>query len=317
MVNDTKNCYLCGSGNLDEVRNRLRYDIQRSVLQCADCGINYLQPEEIPQGYYQRDYRKMYTPVLGKALTPQEVFDVCFPYQQARIDELRHILNKDMKVLDIGCSTGHFLHALKDNVSERIGIELNEKEAEFARENLGICVHQTPLDQTDISHGYFDMITVFQALEHMDDPLSFLKSIYPYLAPDGVLVIEVPNVEDALLSLYQIQEYQDFWYREPHVFNYSKKALEMTLKKTGFEGTIKTTQSFNLINHMNWILNHKPQASNSQMSKPVLVESENVDKKMRDEFNQWFKKVDDEYKAMLNKYSLGENLLFIGRRRKK
>jgi hypothetical protein len=152
-------------------------------------------------------------------------------------------------------------------------------------------------------------------LEHIDDPIEFLISIHKYLKPEGFLVVEVPNIQDALISLYNIKEYSDFWFREPHVFYYSPKTLSLVLEKCGFVGETKTIQNFNLMNHINWIRNKKPQETNVEMSKPILVNSDSTDPAIKEEFNQWFLDVDEKYKKLLNKHELGENVLFIGKRR--
>lgn len=314
MVNIDKVCYLCGKEELKVIRTKLRYDIKRNVLECHNCGIIYLEPKPIPKDYYKHEYRKLYTPILGKKLSAKQIFDIFFPYQKARIDEIKHILNPGMKALDIGCSSGHFLHALKNHVKECIGIEFNKEEAEFANKTLGIKVYTEPIEKTDISFEYFDLITVFQVLEHIDDPIKLLTTIHKYLKPEGFLCVEVPNVQDALISLYQIKEYCDFWFREPHVFYYSPRTLSMMLEKCGFIGKTKTAQNFNLINHINWILNRKPQKTNVEMSEPILVKSDSTDPAIKEEFNQWFWEVNEKYKKLLNKHELGENVLFIGKK---
>ena len=317
MTNVDKSCYLCGKKELKIIRTNLRYDIKRNVLGCQNCGIIYLEPKPIPKNYYEREYRKLYTPVLGKKLNAKQIFDMFVPYQKARIDEIKHILNPEMRALDIGCSSGHFLCTLKNHIKECSGIELNKEEAKFASKTLGLKVYTEPIEEIDVQPEYFDLITMFQVLEHVDDPIKFLKIIHRYLKPEGFLIVEVPNIQDALISLYQIKEYDDFWFREPHVFYYSPKTLSMMLEKCGFVGETKTIQNFNLINHINWVLNRKPQDTNIEMSKPTLVNSDFIDPVIKEEFNQWFLDVDKKYKELLNKYKLGESVLFIGKLQKK
>lgn len=309
-------CYLCGKSNPRVIRTRLRHDISRNVLNCQDCGITYLEPKDIDmKDYYNQDYRKLYTPVIGKALSAREMFEFYLSYQQERIDEIKHILNSKMKVLDVGCSTGHFLYALRDCVQECIGIEFNREDAIFVNEELGIKTYTEPIQDTDIPLEYFDLVTVYQVLEHIDDPIKFLTTIYKYLKPGGFLCIEVPNIQDALISVYNIKSYSDFWFREPHVFYFSPKTLSMMLKRSGFSGSTKTVQAYNFINHVNWILTGEPQESaNKGMSMPRLIDSESVNPAIRAEFNSWIQRVDKEYKQLLIKHNLAENIVFIGKK---
>lgn len=312
-------CYLCGKNNPEIIRTKLRHDISRNVLICKDCGIVYLEPKKTDlKEFYEEDYRKLYTPVIGKKLSSRDTFEIYLPYQRARIDEIKHILNPKMKVLDIGCSSGHFLYTVKNHVQECIGIEFNRDDAKFVNEELGIKTYTVPIENTDMPFEYFDLITLYETLEHIDDPITFLATIYKYLKPEGFLVIEAPNIQDALISIYNIEGYADFWYKEPHVFYYSPKTLTMMLQKCGYSGTIKTLQGYSFLNHINWILTGQPQKSvDIGMSKPKLISSESINPKIKSEFNSWIQKIDEEYKKLLTKHDLGEILLFIGQKTKK
>lgn len=310
------NCYLCNIDSLKLIRTKLRHGISRRVLECQNCGIIYLEPKEIiAKDYYEHTYRKFYTPVIGKVLSSRETFEIYLPYQQRRIEELKHILNPRMKALDVGCSAGHFLFALKDYVQECIGIEFNNEDAKFVNKKLGIKTYTTPIQNTDIPFEYFDLITAFQVLEHIDDPIKVLSILYKYLKPEGYIYIEVPNIQDALISLYHIKSYADFWFREPHIFYYSPKTLSMVLERSGFSGNTKTIQNYNFINQINWILTGRPQKSaDIGMSIPRLINSDSVDKTIKEKFNRWIKRVDEEYKQLLNRYDLGDSILFIGKK---
>ena len=311
-------CYLCGSSRLIVARTKLRHDIRRNVLKCEDCGIVYLEPKkEALADFYAEDYRKLYTPVIGEVLNSREIFEMYLPYQHSRIDEIKDRLTPDMKVLDVGCSAGHFLYVLKDYVQECIGIEFNKENAEFVNRELGIKTYTEPIEETGLSPDYFDLITAFQVLEHIDDPIQLLTTLRQYLKPDGYLYLEVPNINDALISVYNTEPYGDFWYREPHIFYYSPKTLLMLLERSGFEGDISTIQRYNFINQLNWILTGKPQESaDIGMSDPILVSSDLVDASIKAEFNQWVRRIDEEYKQILKKYDLGESIIFIGKRKK-
>lgn len=309
-------CYLCGKKQLKVVRNKVRYDIPREVLECQNCGLNYLNPvQKDLKKYYSEEYRKKYSHIIGKTFECEEIFNLMLPFQQAHIEELKKILNKNMKALDIGCSTGQFLYALKNYVNECVGIEFNFDDAKFTEEKLGIKVYTVSIEETDIPAKYFDLITMYQVLEHIDDPINFLKTYRKYLKPTGYLCVEVPNINDILISGYNIQSYMDFWFREPHLFNFSEKTLKMVLEKAGFKGEIKGIQRYNLLNHFNWIFIGKPQKNvDMGMSKPFLIKNGLLSEKIKYEINRWFEKVDEEYKDILVKNKISDSILFIGQK---
>ncbi|MFA5022541.1 MAG: class I SAM-dependent methyltransferase [Patescibacteria group bacterium] len=311
-------CYLCRSENLKVVRTKLRHDISRNVLECQDCGLNFLEPKNKDlKEYYQQDYRQLYTPVIGKKLSSKETFEMYLPQQQIHLDQLKDILKPEMKVLDVGCSSGHFLYSIKDKVKEVTGIEFNKDDAEFVNKELGIKVYSQPIAETDLPQQHFDLITAFQVLEHVQDPINFLVDLKKYLKPDGYICLEVPNVCDALLYLYQIEPYAAFWFREPHLFNFSPKTLGLVLEKAGFKGKMQTVQRYNFVNHLNWVLTGQPQKSaDVGMGQSNLKLADNVNKDIKEELQAWLGKVDQEYKDLLNKHQLGDSILFIGQKNK-
>lgn len=311
-----RECYLCGKSNIEVIRTKLRHDIRRNVLKCQDCGLVFLEKKSRNlRDYYEKDYRRLYSPVIGKEVSPGERFDIHLPFQQSRIEDIRPYLKPDMKALDIGCSSGYFLYVLKDLVQECIGIELNKSDVEFARRKCGVKIYDRPLEETDIPLEYLDIVFMFDVLEHIEDPIQFLKTVRRYIKPEGYIYIEVDNINDSLISIYGIKEYSDFYYREPHLFYFSPETLRMVAERGGYSGETKTMQQYNFMNQINWILTGRPQGSLSEgMSIPALVVSNKVSDKIRGAFNEWIKKVDSEYKELLNRYSVGDVVVFRGRK---
>lgn len=311
-------CYLCGSNQLEVIRDRLRHGIKRNVLLCLSCGLNFLEPfDKDLQDYYVETYRKEHSPRPSEPVDSQTLFDIYLPLQPERVKRLKpYIPDEDAVVLDVGCSAGYFLHAIRPFVSECVGIEYNHANARFVRESLGFRVYTTPIEETDLPERYFDLITVFHTLEHMPDPLAFLKTVRRYLKPSGSLYVEVPNVDDALLSVYKIESYADFWYREPHLFNFSPSTLRLLMAKAGFEGDILPVQRYGFLNHMYWILVGKPQPSAEvAMSTQPLVQNESVPASTRKRLNEWIKRVDAEYRTILKECGVSESIGFIAKQK--
>ena len=310
-------CVICGSKKNKVLRDTLRYGIKRKVLKCSRCALVYLEPVGgASKAYYAgKKYRKRHGPDLKKASSPREIFNAYFSFQKPIIKAIEPIIRPNMKVLDVGCSTGHFLAALKGRVKERVGLELGEAPAAFIKKNLDFKVYSEPIERVKISEGPFDLITALQVLEHIADPINFLKGMARNLKPNGYLYLEIPNVTEALLTVFKIKEYEDFYYREPHLFYYSKKTLKALLKKAGFEGEIKNAPRYNIINSFNWILAKKPQKNFSLgAGDPLLVSDHRVDKSIRKDFNKFVLEADLKYKQLMEKHNLGENLTFLGRK---
>ncbi len=309
-------CYLCKSKDLKVIQDTLRHNVERKVLRCSSCELNFLEPRKTHlQKYYDSDYRKLYTPVLGQSLNCQELFDISIDYQKERIKEISPYLKKDMKVLDVGCSVGYFLHTLKPLVKECVGIEFNTEHAEYVNEVLKIKVYTESIEKLNFPEETFDMITAYQVFEHVEDPLIFLENLKKYLKPNGVLVLEVPNLNDVLISQVNHQKYQDFWYRDPHVFNYSSHTLKKMTEAAGFKGESKSITRYSLLNHLHWKMTGRPQASVVEgTSVPLYVEGNPKDKSAQEALNSWFAKADEEYRSILKQFDLGSALLYVGRK---
>lgn len=310
-------CKLCQSEEVKIIRKKLRHNIKRDVLRCDKCGFVFLGDiKKSDKKYYTgKEYRKRYGPVYNKESSAEEIFNISLPFQGAIKDEIKDIIKPSSKVLEVGCAAGYFLHALKDKVKTRIGLELNKEHAAFIKKKLDFKVYSKPIENLNITEAPFDLIVSLQVLEHVENPLSFLKAIASNLRKNGYLYIEVPNIDDALLSCYKIKGYTDFYFREPHLSYFSAKTLKMLLDRAGFVGRIYTVQRYTILNHMSWILTGKPQKDFSVgNSTPSLFESNNVDREIKKDLNNFIQQTDLKYKELLKKYNLGENLCFLGKK---
>lgn len=92
-------------------------------------------------------------------------------------------------VLDVGCGAGAFLVKAKARTQDVTGVELTHTSAERARK-AGISVFELPVGEVDRK---YDVVTSFQVLEHIADPLPFLTDCLAALKPGGQLIIAVPN----------------------------------------------------------------------------------------------------------------------------
>ena len=294
----------------------LRYDIPRKVVQCINCSLVSLEnPTDDLIDYSGTEYRSQHGPILGKKISEKEMFDIQMQFQQERFEHVKNLLNSTSKVLEIGCSTGHFLFTIKDHVSETVGIELDQSHARFARENCNLNVYEQPINETTIEKNYFDVIFMFQVLEHIPNPIEFLSSCKDYLKPGGIIYIEVPNINEALLSIYEIPTYQKFYYRLPHVYYYSESTLQKILERAGFVGTTKTIQEYTVFNQLHWILTGKPQASQMEGRQLPKLNCQISEKnKIAESIRNWFYKINEEYKKLLEENKIAENICFVGKR---
>jgi len=150
-----------------------------------------------------------------------------------RLGLLKGLFGGRKHILEIGSSTGAFLEAVKrSGLSRRLsGIEPCDACREYSR-RFTEDVH-ADISQLTACHQ-FDMICMFYVFEHIRDPLSFLASCRRYLKKKGLFLIEVPHIQDPLMSLYDCGAFKDFYFQPMHPFVYSLKALRQVFSKSGF-----------------------------------------------------------------------------------
>ena len=128
-------------------------------------------------------------------------------------------------MLDVGCSAGHFLHNVKPLAGEVVGVDYDREAAEYAGRRLGCTTYGGELVDAPIERGSFDLVCAIQVMEHVPDPIEFARTLAAFLAPGGVAYVEVPNLRDPLLSVYDVPAYGSFYYHRAHLFYMTGRSL--------------------------------------------------------------------------------------------
>lgn len=107
----------------------------------------------------------------------------------------KHLAAQNAKVLDIGCGGGLFLSLLKREGAEGIGIELSDSRAHYATTKHGLEIHKRPIESDFWQKGYaryFDAVTLWDVIEHVNFPLRTLQCAAHVLKKGGFLLIDTP-----------------------------------------------------------------------------------------------------------------------------
>jgi SAM-dependent methyltransferase len=97
------------------------------------------------------------------------------------------------RLLDVGCATGRFLQQMAALGWRVSGIELDPEAAATARTVTADVTIGDPAELT-LPRASFDLVTAFHVVEHLPEPARALRNMLAWLAPGGLLVVEVPNV---------------------------------------------------------------------------------------------------------------------------
>jgi SAM-dependent methyltransferase len=225
---------LCGSDEASLVQHRVRHDATADVYRCEVCGLVYLWPRPTAEeldAFYSGPYRRAYPMVAESELARDSA---------RRVDALRAVVGPSSRVADIGAGSGAFVDAIRPHVREIVGVE----------PDVGGSI--------DDLAGEFDVVTAFHVLEHVLDPSAFLRRLAGLLCDDGVLVVEVPNIDDALVSVYDIPAFRAFYFMSAHLWYFSPPTLADAINRAGLEGRVEPVQRYDLSNHLVWLRDGKP-----------------------------------------------------------
>ena len=135
------------------------------------------------------------------------------------------------KLLDIGSFCGIFLDTARHAGWECQGIEPLVMPAIYSRAHFGLSVITDTLRKNTFPPASFDVITAFQVFEHMVDPVGELEKIRKILKPNGLLVLEVPNIDVFLVDLLR-NRHRHFVH--DHVSFFGLKSFRFLMELCGF-----------------------------------------------------------------------------------
>jgi len=183
-----RNCPVCGTerGEPSFTKGLLR------VVRCSRCGMMFANPVavELVEGAF---YDRLAAPYY---LSPDKLESDFAPVRFARELRLFRRFCDKGAVLDVGCSTGAFLHQLAHRFPgdyATLGADVAGPSLDYA-EGRGVPVLRTPFLEHDFHGQQFDAVTFWAVLEHLAEPRKFLAKAAALLKPGGHCFVLVPNL---------------------------------------------------------------------------------------------------------------------------
>jgi 2-polyprenyl-3-methyl-5-hydroxy-6-metoxy-1,4-benzoquinol methylase len=233
------NCNLCGANDAELVyveKDRLMgLPGSFRLVRCRQCGLMYVNPrptfEEMGK-YYPEEYGPYRVPKENQSSWIAQLDHSYGYWKRARLIQAAYPTGG--RILDVGCATGEFLRMLgRVGPWEAHGTEVSPDAAKYARECHGLDVCSGELADAHYPDSHFDVITIWDVLEHVHDPTSTLAEINRILKPGGLAVVRVPDV-----SSWDARLFGRHWVgldAPRHIYVFSVETLSALLRKTGFE----------------------------------------------------------------------------------
>ena len=149
----------------------------------------------------------------------------------ARLDRLHHLMPPG-KMLEIGCAAGYFLREAQSRGWQAFGVELSPMMRKRSVELVG-CPVFASLGEATAGTQRFDCVTMFEVIEHVTEPLGFMRQVRAAMTPGAMLMLSTPNFDapEALRNPYSYH-----WFSPPaHVSYFTPATLRDCIEQAGFE----------------------------------------------------------------------------------
>jgi SAM-dependent methyltransferase len=197
-----------------------------TVVRCGQCGFHYMCPRPT-DATLAFAYPEVYAWGYQSGRDPAHLRAF-----EERLRILRSVQAQG-RLLEVGCSAGHFLDITRKAGYEVAGVEPDERTAAFAREHYGLDVRNGTLEHAGLSGAGFDIICMFDVLEHIATPRECLAAARACLKPAGRLVLKVPN-----FSCLERRLWRQYWYGidlPRHLLHFTPETLARMLESAGFD----------------------------------------------------------------------------------
>ena len=283
-------CSICKSREFIKIHSKIR-EFDNDVLKCLKCDLVFLS------NYKSIDYQEDYgTRLFDKKWNLDKII-----HERSRsLKDITHELSRIIKinnfknVLELGPGYGSTLIDLskKNDLCKFACLEQNKSYISVIKSKTKTKVF------TDLKkiNKKFDLIYGIHFIEHIENPIKFLKDVKKILNKNGKLFLVTPNHDDFYMSTLpknNLFKYKTFIYHAAHPYYYNINSFNNILSKSGFNNSvIITDQDYSIINFINWFSDGKP-SKNIATAKKINNKMENLDKL---------------FKSLLNKSNLGSNL---------
>lgn len=278
-----KKCLICSSDNLKKMDNYL----EGNMFSCHKC--NFVFASKIPteedlikhyEGYGRNDYL---SPVTVNRY--HEILDTFEKYR------------KTNNLIDVGCGIGLFAEVAIKRGWNVYGTEYTD-EAIAINENKGIKMKQGKLNPLNYEPNFFDIITSFEVIEHINNPIEEINNFHNILREGGLVYITTPNFNS--LSRYILGNKWTVISYPEHLSYYTAKTLHKLMKKINFKKSNVQTTGFSLTRH-------KIAASNVE-KKYIAADTEDEILRNKMEYIWYWKLIKSILNFILNVFRKGDKI---------
>jgi SAM-dependent methyltransferase len=225
LIQADRPCPITGDSECEIVATKAREGHPLRNVMSAASGIIYVDPlpiEDLAE-YYRDEYRKTYKKIVVPK--PKHIYRA----GSVALDRMRHAgeeIRSGLRTLDIGAGGGEWVYLMKRLGCDSYGVEPNQGYGTFARDSYDVDVFLGMYQDSVFERESFDVLTLFQVLEHLAEPVKDLRQMAEYLKPGGRFLIEVPDI------LFPGMHFNHKWH-DGHLYGFDELTLEAVAAKAG------------------------------------------------------------------------------------
>ena len=220
-------CRSCKSKKNQNIFGKYVYDGDKNqhFYKCDDCKIIYLYPVKSKKNeklFYKNDFEEF----MNKRSNNEIKWDNPYKHSISNRHEfsrrkkfLDYKKLKNKTILEIGSSSGFMLMPFRHK-NKLFGIEPSEEFRNYTNE-IGIKTYKSLNEAIKYKKNSIDLIIHYYVLEHIDDPIKFLKESMKLLKKNGKMIFEVPNVNDPLITFLKTKKFDRFYWSVVHHWYFS------------------------------------------------------------------------------------------------
>jgi 2-polyprenyl-3-methyl-5-hydroxy-6-metoxy-1,4-benzoquinol methylase len=208
------------------------------ILECNNCNLLFSNLLDYPRqmdSIYEEEYFQKYDSSFKnnpKIRSFQKALDI--------VGQMRY---SSGKLLDFGCAEGNFLILAKKRGWQVYGVELSKFASNIAKKR-GLTVFNESIHDVKFQDNFFDVITLWDVIEHLSDLEGIFTEFRRILKKDGLLIIRTPNKNSIFHILANLSYALSFktvtfpiktMYHPDHLYYFSRQTLNKTLNKNGFK----------------------------------------------------------------------------------
>jgi len=194
------------------------------IVRCRSCSLVYMNPRP-----HHQSVQDNYAAVADVRYLEEEQGRV--ETFSESLDQIRRFMPSG-RLLDVGCHVGTFLSVAEAAGFDVSGVEPSRWAADIARTRIAGSVHTGAIEDAPMPDGGYDVITLWDVIEHLPDPALDVRAIHGALRPGGIFAVSTMDV-DSLFARALGRRWP--WYMQMHLVYFSRRTLCEMLRREGFE----------------------------------------------------------------------------------